>query len=420
MLWVSPLATCPESYPQSQLTGNPATGAYTQVDLTKPDAVAEFQARLRSMLALGVDGVKGDRADEIDIGAAQNLYSVAFQRTVDAVLAERSSTYGDIFRTGWTGSQPVVRGLWAGDQEGSFGGLQAAIRMGATAGVSGYPIWGSDTGGYQSLGLTPEVFVRWAQLSAVSPVFEVGGRGPNATFWQFGEETTRLFRDAAVLHYELFPYLYGLAQAAAATGEPILRPLGYQFPADAASWGSDLELMVGPSLLAAPVVGGGTTPRVYLPPGDWVDLFAGAAARGGRAFVRPTPLGEFPLYLRRGAAIRFDGREPQLWPQAWGVDDLGRPGRAGWLYAPGTGAAAAPGLKATSKRKTLTLTFTGAERERQVLLVGRAVARASVPHFASAAALRRAPAGWTTTAAPFPGTLVKVGDGRRSITITLR
>ena len=243
MLWVSPMATCPESYPQSQLTGNPATGAYTQVDLTKADAVAEFQRRLRGVLALGVDGVKGDRADEIDVGAPQNVYPVAFAQAVNAVLGERTPTFAEIFRAGWTGSQSALRGLWAGDQEGSFAGLAAAVRMAATAGVSGYPIWGSDTGGYQSTALTPEVFVRWAQLSAVSPVFEVGGRGPNATFWQFGDETTGLFRDAAILHYELFPYLYALAQAAAATGEPILRPLGYQFPRDAASWGTDLSLI---------------------------------------------------------------------------------------------------------------------------------------------------------------------------------
>ena len=63
-------------------------------------------------------------------------------------------------------------------------------------------------------------------------------------------------RDAAVLHYELFPYLYGLLQAR----QPVLRPLGYGYPQTRASWAANYELLVGPDLLAAPVTGPGTTP----------------------------------------------------------------------------------------------------------------------------------------------------------------
>ena len=83
------------------------------------------------------------------------------------------------------------------------------------------------------------------------------------------------------------------------------------------------------------------------------------------------------------------------------------------------GAATAPGLKATLKRTTLTLTFGSVLTERQVLLVGTKVVRGSVPRFASAAALRRAKAGWAPVAAPFPGVLLKVGDRRRTVTLTV-
>src|SRR5438876_575697 len=78
-------------------------------------------------------------------------------------------------------------------------------------------------------------------------------------------------RAAALLHYELFPYLYRLLTR----GEPVLRPLGFAFPDDPEAWKNDLELLVGPDLLAAPVTGQGTTPRVYLPSGLWVDLHTG-------------------------------------------------------------------------------------------------------------------------------------------------
>src|SRR5262249_44411208 len=149
-----------------------------------------------------------------------------------------------------------------------------------------------------------ELFVRWAQLGAISPVMEVGGSGPNATPWVLGQPAMDGLREAAVLHYELFPYLYGLLQAR----EPVLRPLGFGFPKAAASWSASNVMLAGPDLLAAPVTGPGSTPFVYLPVGRWVDLYTGATVAGSRSFNRPTPLDQFPLYARAGSVIPFNLR----------------------------------------------------------------------------------------------------------------
>src|SRR5581483_6757555 len=246
--------------------------------LWRPQVRRAYESRLRRAFAVGVDGVKADRGDEVELGAHQNEYPLLFAR---AVLAALPHAQGALFRSATVGSQRLVQGLWAGDQDGDWNGLQAAIRLGATAAMSGFPTWGSDVGGYRSAGLTADVFARWAQFSAVSPVFEVGGAGQNSTPWVLGDGAMTALRDAAVLHYELFPYLYTLLTR----HEPVLRPLGYAFPHDAASWQAVFEVMVGPDLLAAPVVGAGTTPQVYLPPGRWIDLYAGRVVRGPRNFV---------------------------------------------------------------------------------------------------------------------------------------
>ena len=137
-------------------------------------------------------------------------------------------------------------------------------------------------------------------------------------------------RDAAVLHYELAPAFEQLLRR----GEPVLRPLGFAYPDDAEAWQNDLELLVGPDLLAAPVTGQGTTPRVYLPAGLWVDLHTGKTVKGPIAFTRPTPLDELPLYARAGAVIPFNLRTSDSW---WGVDELSHPGRAGFLVSDGSG-----------------------------------------------------------------------------------
>src|SRR5438270_2878941 len=86
--------------------------------------------------------------------------------------------------------------------------------------------------------------------------------------------------------------------------------------------------MVGPDLLAAPVIGPGTTPSVYLPPGLWIDLYTATTVKGPTTFIRGTPLDRFPLYARAGAVVPFNLRTASSW---WGVDEQTHPGRAGYL-----------------------------------------------------------------------------------------
>ncbi len=437
MLWVSPLVRkqwcpAPSQYPTTSLidgTGN----AYT-LDLTDPATLHTFESSLEKLVALGVDGFKGDRGDEFDLesvklaggpGAAfQNTYPLLFERAVArAVRAEgKTADFATIFRAASPGSAAVVPGFWGGDQEGTFAGLQQAIHDGLGAGLAGYAVWGSDTGGYANADppLTPEVFVRWAQFSAVSPIFEVGGVGKSATFWDFGQQTVDLFRQAAVLHYELFPYLDTLARTAHATGLPILRPLALAYPGDENAWTHDLEMLVGPDLLAAPVTSTGTQVSVYLPRGPWIDLATGATVRGGDPpAVRPTPLSELPLYLRTGRAIPFAARAPAIWTKPWPVDALTMPGRGGWLYAPGVGTTttADPSfgrLTATTTGSTVALRLTRAPRETQVLVAGKAIPSdvridgRAVRRAASEAALRKVREGWLPVTDPFRGIALKL------------
>jgi hypothetical protein len=113
----------------------------------------------------------------------------------------------------------------------------------------------------------------------------------------------------------------------------VLRPLGFAYPGEPDAWRAELEFLVGPNLLAAPVTGPGTSPSVYLPPGTWIDLYRGTRENGGRAHTRETPLTQFPLYVREGAVIPFNLRtERDPW---WAVDELRHEGRAGWLATPG-------------------------------------------------------------------------------------
>jgi alpha-D-xyloside xylohydrolase len=374
MLWVSPKVSCGTGYQPSQLLGTPDNRV---LDLTQPRTVAQFKAKIRRLVALGIDGVKGDRGDEVDLepqhGSLHNAYPLLYATDVMSALPRGS---GAIFRAAVMGSQRVLPGLWAGDQPGDWTGLERAIVAAQTAAMSAFPWWGSDIGGYHSQALTGDLFARWAQLGAVSPVMEVGGQGANATPWTLGADAMAALREAAVLHYELFPYMYGLLQR----GEPVLRPLAFGFPDDPDAWKADLELLVGPDLVAAPVTGGGTTPSVYLPQGEWLDLHTGGTVKGPATFTRTTPLDVLPLYARAGTVIPFNLRTAESW---WGTDELTHPGRAGFLA--GDGAT----VDLRGQPRDVQLWVPASARPASVTLGGKAVA-------------------WSWAAGPLPGVVIRV------------
>ena len=245
------------------------------------------------------------------------------------------------------------------------------------------------------------------------------------------------FRNAVILHYELIPYIYGLAQEAAAMGLPAMRGVGFQYPADQSAWAQDQEFMLGPNLLVAPVTatsaeadgaaGNPTNVAVYLPVGNWIDLYNGSVIQAPKSFVRSTTLDEIPLYMLAGSAVGFNLRSPNVWSTAWGVNNVTEANRAGWMYAPQQGRTEAASYYGTSGtvpvEATLTastdgnkihLALSNAPGEAQVLVLMQTapssvvIDHATVPQAPSLAALQSMTSGWIMTVAPFGGVLLKL------------
>ena len=125
------------------------------------------------------------------------------------------------------------------DKEGkdyiSVGGLPAAIVAGSSLGVSGFPLFASDTGGYLHAPPTKECFTRWAEHTAFSPAMQVG-TNTNDLPWEFGKEKEydetliERYRVLAEAHLRLHPYLWSAWQEVAKSGRAIQRPLGFAHP----------------------------------------------------------------------------------------------------------------------------------------------------------------------------------------------
>jgi alpha-glucosidase len=122
--------------------------------------------------------------------------------------------------------------------------------------------------------------------------------------WVFGDRIERICRQYIELRYRLLPYLYTLFWEAATTGAPILRPLLYHFPNDSNTYTLYDQVLLGPSLMAAPIYRPGIEHRaVYLPQGTWYDWWSDERYEGPTHILAHAPLERMPLYVRAGAII---------------------------------------------------------------------------------------------------------------------
>jgi alpha-D-xyloside xylohydrolase len=83
----------------------------------------------------------------------------------------------------------------------------------------------------------------------------------------------------------------------------MMRALCVDHPGDPVAWQADLEYLLGPDLLVAPMTSPEGSRQVYLPAGEWVDHWTGEVLTGGRYVTAVRPLDQIPLYVRHGALV---------------------------------------------------------------------------------------------------------------------
>jgi alpha-glucosidase len=180
--------------------------------------------------------------------------------------------------------------------------------------LSGMFNTGHDVGGFSGPVPDPELLVRWVQNGLFSPRFIMNSwkaGGEVNTPW-LHPEVLELIRAGIRFRYRLMPYLYTLFRRAAVLGEPVLRPLFYEFEDDPRAFTDCDEFMLGPYLLVANVVEPGARERrVYLPSGvdGWYDFHSGAYHQPGSEVIVAAPLDRIPIFARAGAMLPLTGSD---------------------------------------------------------------------------------------------------------------
>jgi alpha-D-xyloside xylohydrolase len=284
-------------------------------DFTNPEAVRWWQDKHRPYLKMGVGAFKPDYGEAVPVDAifsdgrtgeqVHNLYPLLYNKAVYEVMLEERGEAMLFSRSGYAGSQryPIN---WTGDAPCTWGGMAAALRAGLSLSMSGISMWSHDIGGFWNPRLfqppDPTLYIRWAQfglLSSHSRFHGVRGREP----WYFGQKAIEVVRAFAKLRRRLLPYIYSLAEEAAETGVPVVRPLVLECPDDPVAATIDYEYMLGPHLLVVPVMNPEGRALVYLPEGEWRDWWTDEVTTGPRHVRLDVPIDRCPLYARAGVEI---------------------------------------------------------------------------------------------------------------------
>ncbi|RMH52201.1 MAG: DUF5110 domain-containing protein [Bacteroidetes bacterium] len=237
---------------------------------------------------------------------AHNVYGLLMARAAYEALDARDPDARPflITRAAFAGIQRYAS-VWTGDNVADWSHLQMVLPMLLSLGLSGVPFAGSDVGGFIGAP-SPELYARWIQLGAFSPLFRTHSAydAPRQEPWSYGPEVEAIARRYIELRYRLIPLFYTLFEEHARTGLPPLRPLVLHYPQDDAVLALDDQFLLGEALLVAPVLHPGRTARkVYLPAGRWYDFWTGAAFEGGRTVLVSAELDHLPIFVRAGTVL---------------------------------------------------------------------------------------------------------------------
>lgn len=279
-------------------------GVSAVLDLSNPETVAWFESQLtRLQEEYGVDGFKFDAGDShFYVPESGGPVLVSHEprtpegHTVDFARIGLKYPLNE-YRACWKlAGQPLAQRLR--DQDHTWSALQGLIPGIIAQGLVGYSFTCPDMigGGLNSAfedpsKFDPELVVRSAQVHALMPMMQF-----SVAPWRvLPPEMSAMCVAAARLHHRFGPRIVSLAKASAKTGEPIVRPLAWQWP------GRDYEtirdqFMLGDDILVAPVVEKGARQReVLFPPGTWRGD-DGSTVKGPLAMMVDVPLDRLPYY----------------------------------------------------------------------------------------------------------------------------
>jgi alpha-glucosidase (family GH31 glycosyl hydrolase) len=298
------------------------------LDFTNQGAADWWLKKRKYLLAeMGVDGFKTDGGEHIwnietrfENGMRGsrgiNYYPIAYEEAYCRFLeAHRGEDHVLFSRAGYTGVQQVSL-HWTGDEKSTWDAFRATLFAMLNVGLCGISFIGWDMAGFSGELPSSELYSRAVAASVFCPIMQFHSEHSDQkdpcqdrTPWNIQKVTRESnlisrFRQFANLRMNLLPYILSQAWLASQSGIPLMRALPIQFPNDTVCRYYPLEYCFGEALLIAPIVEPGKVAwQVYLPQGDWRDIWTGEVYKGPQVIETPAPLSNIPAFQRKGTIL---------------------------------------------------------------------------------------------------------------------
>jgi len=200
---------------------------------------------------------------------------------------------------------------FSGDTKIKWSVLKFQPYFTANANNIGYSWWSHDIGGHYLGRKDNELYIRWLQFGVFSPIMRLHstnddllGKEP----WRFTKPVSDIASDWLRLRHKLLPYIHSLNYENHLNNVALCEPMYYTYPECAEAYEAKDQYMFG-NLLVAPITRrcakslSMAYQRVWLPEGEWTDIFTGRKYSGGRWVDMYRDLSSIPVLAKPGSII---------------------------------------------------------------------------------------------------------------------
>lgn len=272
-------------------------GEGSYIDFRKEQAQTWWLDKLeKHILEQGIDGVWNDN-NEYEIFDKHQAYG--HEPEMSLIMSKLSYELAKKLKPDeepWTLTRSAYSGIqkyaqtWIGDNYSSWQSLKYDNAILSSMSISGLVHCGTDIGGFFGPEVDPELFLRWIQCGVFSPRFSIHSYKKEATepdmFKDSHPEFYKIIQKFFKIREELMPYLKELNQKAHDLGEPLMRPLVYDFPEDEKIYEESFHYMLGDKYLVCPVWNQDSQKEIYLPGAgiEWTHYFTKDLYMGGASY----------------------------------------------------------------------------------------------------------------------------------------
>jgi alpha-glucosidase (family GH31 glycosyl hydrolase) len=186
----------------------------------------------------------------------------------------------------------------------------------ANAANVGFGFWSHDIGGHMNPiskkdKQNPELFTRWVEWGAFSPIFRTHATNDSSIerrIWKYPEANFKAMRKALQERYALLPYIYTMARYAYDSAISLIRPMYYEYPDMDKAYHLGHQYYYGNNMIVSPITRSmhgrdSISQTIWLPDGIWYDYRNNNMLKGDKDISQNYSLDEVPVFIKAGSII---------------------------------------------------------------------------------------------------------------------